>query len=163
MRTILDLLEQRISEAMTALSGLEGCPAIVRPATDPKFGDYQANGVMGLAKKLKTNPRKLAEDLVSRLDLSDMCEAPEIAGPGFINLRVKPAYLNTRLKAVAEDVERLGVDPVHTPETVVVDFSSPNVAKQMHVGHLRSTIIGDSLCRMLEFQGHHVIRQNHIG
>ncbi len=163
MRTILDLLEERISGAMTALSGLEGCPAIVRPTTDPKFGDYQANGVMGLAKKMKTNPRKLAEDLVSRLDLSDMCDTPDIAGPGFINLRLKPEYLNTRLKAVAEDAARLGVEPVGTPQTVVVDFSSPNVAKQMHVGHLRSTIIGDSLCRMLEFQGHHVIRQNHIG
>jgi len=163
MRTILELLENRISEAMTALSDQPECPAIVRPAADPKFGDYQANGIMGLAKKMKTNPRKLAEALVARLDLSDMCEAPEIAGPGFINLRLKPEYLNTRLKAMARDAERLDADPAGTPQTVVVDFSSPNVAKQMHVGHLRSTIIGDSLCRILEFQGHHVIRQNHIG
>jgi arginyl-tRNA synthetase len=163
MRTILDLLEERISEAMTALSGQAECPAIVRPTADPKFGDYQANGVMGLAKKMKTNPRKLAGDLVSRLDLSDLCDTPEIAGPGFINLRLKPEYLTLRLKAVAGDNERLNIDPVEAPETVVVDLSSPNVAKQMHVGHLRSTIIGDSLCRLLEFQGHHVIRQNHIG
>jgi arginyl-tRNA synthetase len=163
MRTILDLLEERISEAMTALSGQTECPAIVRPTADPKFGDYQANGVMGLAKKMKTNPRKLAGDLVSRLDLSDLCDTPEIAGPGFINLRLKPEYLTLRLKAVAGDIARLNIDPVEAPETVVVDLSSPNVAKQMHVGHLRSTIIGDSLCRLLEFQGHHVIRQNHIG
>ncbi|NQV35800.1 MAG: arginine--tRNA ligase, partial [Phycisphaeraceae bacterium] len=163
MRTILDLLEERISEAMTALSGQPECPAIVRPTADPKFGDYQANGVMGLAKKMKTNPRKLAEDLVAKLDLSDLCDAPEIAGPGFINLRLKPEYLNVRLKAMAADIERSDIDPVEVPETVVVDLSSPNVAKQMHVGHLRSTIIGDSLCRLLEFQGHHVIRQNHIG
>jgi arginyl-tRNA synthetase len=163
MRTILDLLEERISEAMTALSGQAECPAIVRPTADPKFGDYQANGVMGLAKKMKTNPRKLAGDLVSRLDLSDLCDTPEIAGPGFINLRLKPEYLTLRLKAVAGDIARLNIDPVEAPETVVVDLSSPNVAKQMHVGHLRSTIIGDSLCRLLEFQGHHVIRQNHIG
>ena len=163
MRSILDLLEERISQAMTALSGQEGCSAIVRATADPKFGDYQANGVMGLAKKMKTNPRKLAEDLVSGLDLSDLCDTPEIAGPGFINLRLKPEYLDLRLKAVARDPKRLDVAPARSPETVVVDFSSPNVAKQMHVGHLRSTIIGDSLCRMLEFQGHQVIRQNHIG
>lgn len=163
MRTIIELLEERISQAMAALSGLEGCAAIVKPTTDPKFGDYQANGVMGLAKKMKTNPRKLAEELVAGLDLSDMCDAPEIAGPGFINLRLKSDYLDTRLKAMARDTERLDVDPADRAQTVVVDFSSPNVAKQMHVGHLRSTIIGDSLCRLLEFQGHRVIRQNHIG
>ncbi len=163
MQTILQLLEVRISAAMTALSGQPGNAAIVRPTTDPKFGDYQANGVMGLAKKMKTNPRKLAETLVVQLDLSDMCDTPEIAGPGFINLRLKPDFLNTRLKAMAEDSIRLAIDQSEACETVVVDFSSPNVAKQMHVGHLRSTIIGDSLCRLLEFQGHRVIRQNHIG
>ncbi len=163
MQTILQLLEARISAAMTALSGQPGNAAIVRPTTDPKFGDYQANGVMGLAKKMKTNPRKLAESLVAQLDLSDMCDTPEIAGPGFINLRLKPDFLHARLKAMAEDTTRLAIDPSEACETVVVDFSSPNVAKQMHVGHLRSTIIGDSLCRLLEFQGHHVIRQNHIG
>ncbi|GAI91270.1 unnamed protein product, partial [marine sediment metagenome] len=139
------------------------CPAIVRPATDSKFGDYQVNGVMGLAKKVKTNPRKLAEDVVAKLNLSDICEAPEVAGPGFINLRLKPDFVAQQLLEVNKDTKGLAVDKVKIPRTVVVDFSSPNIAKQMHVGHLRSTIIGDAICRILEFLGHNVIRQNHIG
>jgi len=164
MKSTVDILEERISAAMAKASGQTGCPAVVRPATDPKFGDYQANGVMGLAKQLKTNPRKLAESVVALLDLSDLCEPPEVAGPGFINLRLKPQYVAAELlRVAAEDGERVGIQEAASPETVVVDFSSPNVAKQMHVGHLRSTIIGDCLCRLLEFEGHKVIRQNHIG
>ena len=163
MKLIIDELEERISGAMASVAREERCAAIVRPAADPKFGDYQVNGVMPLAKKLKTNPRKLAEEVVKKLDLSDMCEPPEVAGPGFINLRLMPDFIAGRLLDVSEDAESLAVDKAAEPKTIVVDFSSPNIAKQMHVGHLRSTIIGDCICRMLEFLGHKVIRQNHIG
>jgi len=164
MKTILDILEAEFSRTMTAVTGVNDCAAIVRPATDAKFGDYQVNGVMALGKKLKTNPRKLAESVVEKVDLSDMCEPPEVAGPGFINLRLKNEYVTEQLLRINADAQGpLGIAPADEPETVVVDFSSPNVAKQMHVGHLRSTIIGDAICRLLEFLGHKVIRQNHIG
>jgi arginyl-tRNA synthetase len=163
MKTILAILEEKISDSLSKVSGIENCPAIVRPATDAKFGDYQTNGVMGVAKKLKTNPRQLAERVVAELDLTDLCETPEIAGPGFINLRLRADFVGLGALRMAADTERLGVAPAEQVDTVVVDFSSPNVAKQMHVGHLRSTILGDSIARMLEFQGHRVIRQNHIG
>jgi arginyl-tRNA synthetase len=164
MRAAIDILEERIGAVMAAVSGREGCSAIVRPATDPKFGDYQANGVMALAKQTKTNPRKLAEQVVEKLQIDDMCEPPEVAGPGFINLRLKTNFIAERLLAANGDCEnRLGIDKITEPKTVVVDFSGPNIAKQMHVGHLRSTIIGDCICRTLEFQGHNVIRQNHVG
>jgi len=148
---------------MATATGCDDCAAIVRPSTDPKFGDYQANGVMALAKKLKTNPRKLAEDVVGNLDLSDICEPPEVAGPGFINLRLKPDFLADRLIEINRHIASLGIDVTSKPKTIVVDFSSPNIAKQMHVGHLRSTIIGDCICRILECLGHKIIRQNHIG
>lgn len=163
MKTVIDTLEDRVSAALAAASGQVDCSAIIKSTTDPKFGDYQANGVMGLAKRLKTNPRKLAEKVVAGLDLTDLCEAPEIAGPGFINLRLKPDFVSERLLEIAQDTGRLGIQPAVSPQRVVVDFSSPNVAKQMHVGHLRSTIIGDCLCRLLGFEGHEVIRQNHVG
>ncbi len=164
MKPIIDILEEKITAAMASAADSEDSPAIVRPATDPKFGDYQANGVMALAKKLKTNPRKLAEEVVAKLDVSDICEPPEIAGPGFINLRLKTDYLASQLLEINADTSnRLSVSEIDAPKTIVVDFSSPNIAKPMHVGHLRSTIIGDSICRLLEFQGHDVIRQNHIG
>lgn len=164
MKSTVDILEERISAAMAKATGQTGCAAVVRPATDPKFGDYQANGVMALAKQIKTNPRKLAESVVALLDLSDLCDPPEVAGPGFINLRLKPQYVAAELlRVAAENGERLGIPTAASPQTVVVDFSSPNIAKEMHVGHLRSTIIGDCLCRLLEFEGHKVIRQNHIG
>ncbi len=185
MKLAIDILEERISAAMGVVSGQKKsagtqrlfwdiqipdvvssqkkCAARVRPSTDPKFGDYQANGVMALAKKLKTNPRKLAEDVVENLDLSDICRPPEVAGPGFINLRLKPEFLADRLLEINRHIANLGIDKTAEPKTIVVDFSSPNIAKQMHVGHLRSTIIGDCICRILEFLGHNVIRQNHIG
>jgi len=163
MKLVIEELEERISAAMGSVAGMEGCAAIVRPVADPKFGDYQANGVMGLAKKVKTNPRKLAEEVVKKLDLSDICEPPEVAGPGFINLRLKADFLADRLLEINEDTAALAVEKAEKPKTIVVDFSSPNIAKQMHVGHLRSTILGDSICRMLEFLGHNVIKQNHIG
>jgi len=163
MKPTIDILEERISTAMATATGRDDSAAIVRPSTDPKFGDYQANGVMALAKKLKANPRKLAEDVVGNLDLSDICEPLEVAGPGFINLRLKPDYIAKRILGINRDIANLGVDKAAVPKTIVVDFSSPNIAKQMHVGHLRSTIIGDCICRTLEFLGHNVIRQNHIG
>ena len=163
MKIVLDILEERISAAMVSATNLDDCSAIVRPSTDPKFGDYQANGVMGLAKKLKTNPRKLAEEVVKNLDLSDICQPVEVAGPGFINLRLKPEFLADRLLEINSHLANLGIDKTAKPKTFVVDFSSPNIAKQMHVGHLRSTIIGDCICRVLECLGHNVIRQNHIG
>ncbi len=163
MQTVLDILERRITEAMERVSGEARCAAFVRPATDPRFGDYQANGVMALAKRLKTNPRKLAEEAAAKLDLGDICEPPEVAGPGFINLRLKAGFVAGRLLEVNRDPAGLGIAKTTEPKTVVVDFSSPNIAKQMHVGHLRSTILGDCICRALECLGHKVIRQNHVG
>jgi arginyl-tRNA synthetase len=163
MKSTLDILEQKTSTVMAKVAGQADCAALVRPATDAKFGDYQVNGVMPLAKKLKTNPRKLAEQIVAKLDISDVCEAPEIAGPGFINLRLKPEFVADNLLQVSKNADRLGIEKTDNPKTIVVDFSGPNIAKQMHVGHLRSTIIGDCICRLLEFAGHEVIRQNHIG
>ncbi|MHC4632689.1 MAG: arginine--tRNA ligase domain-containing protein [Planctomycetota bacterium] len=164
MKPVIDQLEERISEAMAAATGRSDCAAIVRPSTDPKFGDYQANGAMALAKKIKTNPRKLAEQVVKVLDITDICEEPEVAGPGFINLRLKADFIANNLLEINSDSEnRLSIDKESGPKTIVVDFSCPNIAKQMHVGHLRSTIIGDCICRMLEFLDHTVIRQNHIG
>jgi arginyl-tRNA synthetase len=163
MKPAIDILEDRISSAMAAVTGRKGCAAIVRPATDPKFGDYQANGVMALAKHIKTNPRELAEAVVEKLQLDDICEPSEVAGPGFINLRLRTEFITERLLEINNSEKRLGIDEIAEPKTIVVDFSGPNIAKQMHVGHLRSTIIGDCICRTLEFLGHKVISQNHIG
>jgi len=164
MKSTIDILEERISTAMATATGCDDSAAIVRPSTDPKFGDYQANGVMALAKKMKTDPRQLAEEVVKNLDVDDICEPPEVAGPGFINLRLKADFIADSLLEINSDLSnRLGVDKAAVPKTVVVDFSCPNIAKPMHVGHLRSTIIGDCICRLLEFQGHEVRRQNHIG
>jgi len=163
MKSALEILEDRISAAMAKVAGRDDCAAIVRPATDARFGDYQVNGVMSLAKQIKTNPRKLAEEVVKNLDLSDICEPPEVAGPGFINLRLKAEFVAGELLEINKDPAGIGIEKTAEPKTIVVDFSSPNIAKQMHVGHLRSTIIGDSICRTLECLGHKVIRQNHIG
>lgn len=164
MDSIIDILEQRIASAMAKTTDQQDCPAIVKAAADPKFGDYQANGVMALAKKLKTNPRQLAQDILKNLDISDICENVEIAGPGFINLWLSENFIKNRLFDIKNDkTSKIGLKKAANPLTIVVDFSCPNVAKQMHVGHLRSTIIGDCICRILELDGHNVIRQNHIG
>ncbi len=163
MKTVVDMLEERVSAVMAEIAHRQ-CAAMVRPVTDARFGDYQANGVMALAKDMKTEPRKLAEEVVKNLDVDDICEPPEIAGPGFINLRLKADFIADRLLEINADSEnQLSIEQTSRPKTVVVDFSGPNIAKQMHVGHLRSTIIGDCICRLLEFLGHKVTRQNHIG
>ena len=164
MKTVKDQLEEEISAAMQAYAPGAGiCPAIVQPSTNPQFGDYQVNGVMPLAKTIKANPVQSAQEIVLRMDVSKICEQPEVAGPGFINLRLKNDFVAKSLLEVNKDPANLGIEKAAEPKTVVVDFSSPNIAKQMHVGHLRSTIIGDCICRILEFLGHKVIRQNHIG
>ena len=135
---------------------------LVRPCPDPKFGDYQSNALMSLAKARKMNPRQLAENVVQKLDVSDLCEKVEIAGAGFLNFRLKNAALVQALAAAAQS-EHLFYEKTAEPRTIVVDFSSPNVAKPMHIGHIRSTILGDSLARALKRLGHHVVRDNHIG
>jgi arginyl-tRNA synthetase len=134
----------------------------VSPSTQAKFGDYQVNAAMSLGKRLGRKPRELAEQIVAKLDLAGVCEKVEVAGGGFINLSLDGGFLEEQIRGLVRD-DRLGVDRVDPAETVVVDYSGPNVAKEMHVGHLRSTIIGDAISRVLEFQGHRVIRQNHLG
>ncbi len=135
--------------------------ALVKPTQDAKHGDYQANCAMSLAKTLGKKPRDIAQEIVNRLDLGDLLEAPEIAGPGFINLRLQSSWLAKQVQAIAND-DRLGVS-VQPAKRYVIDYSSPNVAKPLHVGHLRSTIIGDALTRLLRFLGHTVITDNHLG
>lgn len=158
--TILQLLNERVQAALAA-AGAPDAPAVVQPASKPGFGDYQANGVMGAAKALKTNPRELAQKVVAALDLAGIADKVEIAGPGFINIHLAPEYLARRSEIALKDA-KLGISPV-TPRRVMVEYSSPNLAKEMHVGHLRSSIIGDALARVLEFQGHKVVRANHVG
>ena len=136
--------------------------AAVRPATDPKFGDYQANGCMALAKALGQKPRDLAQEIARRVDLAPIAGPPEVAGPGFLNLRLNDDWVAQALQNLLTD-ETGGIPRPEHPRTVVIDFSSPNVAKPMHVGHLRSTVIGDSLSRISAALGHKVIRDNHLG
>ena len=135
---------------------------LVRPCPDPRFGDYQTNALMSLAKARKMNPRQLASDVVAKLEVADVCEKVEIAGAGFLNFRLKPTALAQALESAARG-EHLFFAPAPQPRTVVVDFSSPNVAKSMHVGHIRSTILGDCLARTLRLLGHKVITDNHLG
>ncbi len=155
------LLSEKVSQAMIAAGAPADCEPQVRQSAKVQFGDYQANGVMAVAKKLGMAPRQLAEQVLTHLDLSGIASKVEIAGPGFINIVLEPAFLAEQVQqALASD--RLGVSQP-TRQTIVVDYSAPNVAKEMHVGHLRSTIIGDAAVRTLEFLGHHVIRANHVG
>ncbi len=164
MKSTLAQLTARFDQALVAAFGpeLAGTDPMLVPTTNPKFGDYQANLAMSLTKPLKQKPRDIASQIVEKLDVSELCEPPEIAGPGFINLRLKTQYLEDQLRAMQAD-SRLGVAPAEQPQKVIVDFSSPNIAKEMHVGHLRSTIIGDSIARVQEFLGHDVLRLNHVG
>lgn len=154
-------LDTRISAALSSVTGSEDCKALINYAREEKFGDYQANGVMGMAKQLKRNPRELGEAVLATLELAGIADKVELAGPGFINIFIAPDYLAQQLNNLLT-AERL-IDPATSPQTVVVDYSSPNLAKEMHVGHLRGTIIGDALARIFEYLGHQVIRQNHFG
>jgi arginyl-tRNA synthetase len=157
------LLEQRLQSAVTAvLPDADVSSVLVRPCPDPKFGDYQTNALMGLAKTRKMNPRQLATDVLAKLDVADLCEKTDIAGAGFLNFTVKPAVM-ARITLEAARGEHLFFKPTTQPRTIVVDYSSPNVAKPMHVGHIRSTILGDSLARTFRALGHRVVTDNHIG
>jgi arginyl-tRNA synthetase len=162
MNTPLQIIFEKITNAIQKATG-QNIPAIVTAATDPRFGDYQSNSALSLAKQLKANPRQLAEKIIANLDIDDICQKPEIAGAGFINLRLKPEFVTKSLFDLKSDTENFGIEKSQKSKTVVVDFSGPNIAKQMHVGHLRSTIIGDCLCKMLKQAGWNVIPQNHIG
>ncbi|EBN8783146.1 arginine--tRNA ligase [Salmonella enterica] len=155
------LLSEKVSQAMIAAGAPADCEPQLRQSAKVQFGDYQANGMMAVAKKLGMAPRQLAEQVLTHLDLSGIASKVEIAGPGFINIFLEPAFLAEQVQQALAS-ERLGVSQP-TRQTIVVDYSAPNVAKEMHVGHLRSTIIGDAAVRTLEFLGHHVIRANHVG
>lgn len=157
------LIEQSLQRAASAvLPDADVSAVLVRPCPDPKFGDYQTNALMSLAKARRMNPRQLATDVLARLEVTDLCEKVEIAGAGFLNFRLKDSALANALQAAARG-EHLFFDPAAAARTIVLDFSSPNVAKPMHVGHIRSTILGDSLSRTLRLLGHRVITDNHIG
>ena len=158
---IQSILSEKIKQAMIAAGADAQCEALVRQSGKVQFGDYQANGIMPAAKKLGLNPREFAQSVLDKAELQDIAEKTEIAGPGFINIFLKDTWLADNISRAVQD-PKLGV---HNPEkqTVVVDYSSPNVAKEMHVGHLRSTIIGDAVVRTLEFLGNNVIRANHVG
>jgi arginyl-tRNA synthetase len=162
----MNLLRLIQEQALEALRGLVPDPgpaaAMLRPTQDPRHGDYQLNCAMSLAKELGRKPRDVAEEIVRRFPTGDFLQPPEVAGPGFINLRLRGDWLAARLREIARG-ERLGVGPAEPARTFVIDYSAPNVAKPMHVGHLRSTIIGDSLARLLRFLGHRVVTDNHLG
>jgi len=164
MTSILEAIRNSFSQALVKAFGEEYADVdpMVVPATNPRFGDYQSNVALPLGKKLKLPPREIASQIIAKLEITDLCQTPEIAGAGFINLSIKPEYINAQLKINHSD-QRLGVEKVSHPKKIIVDFSSPNIAKEMHVGHLRSTIIGDCLARILEFRGHDVLRLNHVG
>ncbi|MBI3839145.1 MAG: arginine--tRNA ligase [Planctomycetia bacterium] len=162
----MNILAELQNRFRASLAGIGDDPtelvAMVRPSQDPKFGDYQANFAMPLGKRLGRPPRDVAAEIVAKLSVDDFCDPPQVEGPGFINLRLKTSWLAAAVeRALASD--RLGIEPAAVPRTYVVDYSAPNVAKPMHVGHIRSTVIGDSLKRTLRFLGHRVIADNHIG
>ena len=152
----------REAEAAFAAAGIAGAPVVLQPAKNADFGDFQINGVMGAAKQAKQNPRELAQKVADALAGNAVIESAEVAGPGFINLRLHADFLAQNIQTALNDT-RLGVAKNTDPKTVVIDYSSPNLAKEMHVGHLRSSIIGDSISRVLEFLGDNIIRQNHVG
>lgn len=158
-----ELIQTRLQQAVSSvLPGADVTSVLARPCPDPKFGDYQSNALMTLAKSRKLNPRQLAAEVIARLDVSDVCDAVEIAGAGFLNFRLKPDAISAVLEEALQK-RHLFFTKTSQPRTIVVDFSSPNVAKPMHVGHIRSTILGDSLARVLRLLGHHVITDNHLG
>ena len=153
---------EREAAAAFAAAGIADSPVVLQPTKNAEHGDFQINGVMGAAKKAKQNPRELAQKVAEALTDNAVIESAEVAGPGFINLRLRPEFLAQNIQTALNDA-RFGVAKTDKPQTVVIDYSSPNLAKEMHVGHLRSSIIGDSISRVLEFMGNTVIRQNHVG
>jgi arginyl-tRNA synthetase len=160
METFQSLLAKKLSNALAA-AGLPGAGELT-PATDPRFGDYQTNAALVLGKQRGENPRQVAEKIVGHLNVGDLCEPPVIAGLGFINFTLRPDAVAEKTASILGD-ERLGVAETESPRRIVIDFGSPNVAKPMHVGHIRSTVLGDALARVATFLGHEVIRDNHIG
>ncbi|MFN2477443.1 MAG: arginine--tRNA ligase [Chthoniobacterales bacterium] len=160
METFQALLARKLSAALAAAE-LPNAGDITQ-ATDSRFGDYQTNAALVLAKQRGENPRALAQKIIEKLDLGDLCEPPQVAGAGFINFTLLGSALEQKTTALLAD-ERLGVAPAEAPKRIVIDFGSPNVAKPMHVGHIRSTVLGDALARIAEFLGHDVIRDNHVG
>ena len=160
---LLSSVQDAFRQAVSGFAAnIERCVQMVKATQDPTHGDYQANCAMSLAKEQGKKPRDVAQEIVERLPLGDVLEKPEIAGPGFINLRLRNDWIATQLQQMAGD-ERLGIGVAKPAKTFVIDYSSPNVAKPMHVGHLRSTIIGDCLARLLRFLGHRVVADNHLG
>jgi arginyl-tRNA synthetase len=156
------VLAARVQDALGAAFGSDYASSdpLVRPS---QFADYQSNAALPLAKRLKRKPRDVADEIVAHLDLTGISdETPEVSGPGFINLTLSDSWIAGQATALLDD-PRLGVPAAENPETIVVEYSSPNVAKEMHTGHLRTTIVGDALARILEFAGHQVIRDNHLG
>lgn len=164
MTSILEQLQDSVSQALVSAFGdhLADTDPLVTSTNNPQFGDYQSNVALFLAKPLKQNPRAIAQAIFEHLQIESMCEPPTIAGPGFINFMLKSSYLEQLLSQIQSD-QRLGIPQLQPTSKVIVDFSSPNIAKEMHVGHLRSTIIGDAIARILEFRGYQVLRLNHVG
>ena len=160
METFQSLLAKKLSDALAA-AGLPDAGELT-PATDQRFGDYQTNAALVLGKQRGENPRELAEKIIGHLNVGDLCEPPVVAGPGFINFTLRPDAIAEKTASILGD-ERLGVVETESPRRIVIDFGSPNVAKPMHVGHIRSTVLGDALARIATFLGHEVIRDNHIG
>jgi len=161
MPTVRSLLEARLRTALDALA-LDSTAAEVTPSADGKFGDYQTNAAMVLAKRERKNPRELGAAIAEKIDVAGIAEPPTLAGAGFLNFRLTAEFLDATVTAHLAD-ERVGISPVAQPRTIIIDFSSPNVAKPMHVGHIRSTILGDCLARVARFLGHRVVTDNHIG
>ncbi|NCO74644.1 MAG: arginine--tRNA ligase [Cyanobacteria bacterium] len=161
---MIEKLRHLFTETLTQLFGenFSHIDSLVVPASNPKFGDYQCNIALSLAKTLQQSPRVIAQTIIDNLKIDDFCETLEIAGPGFINIKIKSDYIAQQIK-LAYKSDNLGVTKIEESSKVIVDFSSPNIAKEMHVGHLRSTIIGDSIARILEFRGYDVLRLNHVG
>ena len=160
METFQSLLAKKLSDALAA-AGLPDAGELT-PATDQRFGDYQTNAALVLGKQRGENPRELAEKIIGHLNVGDLCEPPVVAGPGFINFTLRPGAIAEKTASILGD-EKLGVVETESPRRIVTDFGSPNVAKPMHVGHIRSTVLGDALARIATFLGHEVIRDNHIG
>ncbi|MEO1446265.1 MAG: arginine--tRNA ligase, partial [Cyanobacteria bacterium J06635_11] len=164
MKSTLNELKNRVQAALAAAFGEEyrNTDPILVGTNNPKFGDFQANVAMSLAKPLKSNPRAIATQIAEELEVLDFCQTVSIAGPGFINFKLRTDYLEGLLNEVHSS-ERLGIAKVDPPQKIIADYPSPNIAKEMHVGHLRPAVIGECFARVLEFQGHDVLKLSHVG